>query len=284
MRILVTGGNGQLGRELRLLAPLYRDHEFTFIDIGDLDLTDRPAVETYFREGSFSGIINCAAYTAVDKAEAESGTAFQVNAVVPSHLAALASSTGAGIIHISTDYVFDGKKSGPYTESDIPNPVSAYGKSKYQGEQEVIRNGKKGAILRTSWLYSPFGSNFVKTILSKARLGNELRIVSDKAGCPTYAHDLAKTLLDLLPFLLQLESIWIYHYSNEGATNWFEFAGTILSLAGISCQVVPIFTGDYPAAAARPMNAVMSKEKIRKEFGITIPDWKESLGKCLARF
>jgi dTDP-4-dehydrorhamnose reductase len=283
MKILVTGGNGQLGREFRLLTPAYKDLEMVFTDVDDLDLTDFGKVDNCIRSGKFEGIIHCAAYTAVDKAETEPDKALLVNATVTGEIAKTASGTGAGMIHFSTDYVFDGSLQSPYKEEDPPNPDSAYGASKLAGENEIMKHGIPGAIIRTSWLYSPFGTNFVKTILNKAKSGHELRVVSDQFGCPTYAHDLAKTVLDLLPRLLEKQPMAIYHYSNEGSTNWYEFARVIIEYAGLSCPVVPVATGDYPALAKRPAYAVMSKEKIKNEFHITVPEWKESLHHCLGR-
>ena len=283
MNIIVTGANGQLGRELRELSPLYPDHRFTFIDIDELDLTHERKTNSFFATRPFDVIINCAAYTAVDKAENESIIALEMNAKVPGRLAAIAAARGAWIIHYSTDYVFSGLKKKPYTEEDPTQPISIYGATKYKGEQEIRKNTVKGIIIRTSWLFSPFGTNFVKTILAKAREGNPLRVVCDQAGTPTYARDLAKMTLDLLPAFLRKEEVELYHYSNEGDTNWYYFAKKIVSYSGTRCKVSSIYTGDYPTAAIRPAYAVLGKNKIKNEFGLAIPHWKDSLKYCIGR-
>ncbi|HTX89539.1 MAG TPA: dTDP-4-dehydrorhamnose reductase [Bacteroidales bacterium] len=283
MEIIVTGANGQLGQEFRELGVRYPDYRFTFIDMADLDLTDERRSVSYFERTPFQVIINCAAYTAVDKAEKESMAALEMNATVPGRLARLAAAKGALIIHFSTDYVFNGLKKHPYTEEDPTQPISIYGATKNQGEQEIRKQAKKGIIIRTSWLFSPFGNNFVRTILAKAKEGNPLRVVCDQAGTPTYARDLAAMVLDLLPSFLKKENVETYHYSNEGETNWYHFAKKIIRYSGIRCKVSSIYTGDYPTAAIRPPYAVLSKDKIRKEFGIGIPHWKDSLEDCIAR-
>ncbi len=283
MNIIVTGANGQLGSEIRELAPLYPGYKFTFIDVPDLDLTEERKTRTYFDLHPFDVIINCAAYTAVDKAEQESLAALEINANVPGRLAAIASGKGACLIHYSTDYVFSGTQEHPYTEEDPTQPISIYGATKYKGEQQILANTSRAIIIRTSWMFSPFGTNFVKTIMTKAKEGKPLRVVCDQAGTPTYAYDLAKMTLDLLPTFVKKETAEIYHYSNEGETTWYVFAKKIISYSGIRCRVTSIYTGDYPTAAIRPAYAVLSKEKIRKEYGITIPGWKESLKHCIGR-
>ncbi len=283
MEIIVTGANGQLGRELRELAPLYPDYKFTFIDVDDLDLTNERKTNTWFEIHPFDVIINCAAYTAVDKAETETMNALEMNANVPGRLASAAAAKGAWFIHYSTDYVFGGTKRSPYTEEDPTQPISIYGATKYKGEVAVLKNTNKAIILRTSWLFSPFGNNFVKTILAKAKEGKPLRVVCDQAGTPTYAKDIAKATLDLLPKFMTKEKPEIYHYANDGDTNWYYFAKKIVQYGKIRCKVSSIYTGDYPTAAIRPAYAVLSKEKIKKEFGITIPHWKDSLKDCIRR-
>ncbi|MCX6243926.1 MAG: dTDP-4-dehydrorhamnose reductase [Bacteroidetes bacterium] len=281
MKILVTGGDGQLGRSLRKCAVNYPDHAFTFIDINDLDLTD-PVKTVAYVTGLMPGIlINCAAYTAVDKAEEDSALAMNVNAEVPGKLAWICSGQGIKLIHISTDYVFDGKSYMPYSEDDPCNPASAYAKSKYEGEREILRHNVSGIIIRTSWLYSEYGHNFVKTILAKGiELGN-LRVVYDQIGGPTYAGDLAKTLIELIPRLSDSEKMEIFNYANEGAVSWYDFAKAIIDIGGIDCKIQPVGTIDYPTPAARPPYSVFNKTKIRERFGIEIPYWRDSLKVCI---
>ena len=283
MKILVTGSNGQLGREIRKLSLENDLHKFSFIDIDDLDLTDTEKVGVFFRSNQPDIIINCAAYTAVDKAEQEKELAMKLNANVPGHLATISQRTGAKLIHISTDYIFNGKNHIPYLESDQSDPQSSYAVSKFSGEQEILKQNAKGLIIRTSWLYSEYGINFVKTILKKAREMKEIRVIFDQVGSPTYASDLASTILHVLPEIQNQQSMEIFNYSNEGIASWYDFAQAIVEISGINCKVIPIETSELKQTANRPYYSVLNKTKIRKRFDISIPYWRHSLMKCLER-
>ncbi len=281
MQILVTGSNGQLGREIRKLSLENDLHKFTFIDFEDIDLTDAEKVEFFFQANQPDIILHCAAYTAVDKAEQERELALEMNASVPGHLAKICQRTGAKLVHISTDYVFDGKNHTPYLESDHPDPQSSYGVSKLRGEEEILKQNAQGLIIRTSWLYSEYGVNFVKTIHKKAREMKELRVVNDQIGSPTYACDLASTILQILPEIQNQNSMEIFHYSNEGVASWYDFAQAIVEISGIQCKVIPIETSELKQIAKRPFYSVLNKTKIKNRFDIAIPYWRDSLEKCL---
>ncbi len=283
MIVLVTGSNGQLGMEFRTLAPLHGDLKMIFTDLPDLDITDPVQARRYINDERPDVVINCAAYTAVDKAEMEPELAMLVNGTAAGNPAAAARQTGASVIHISTDYVFDGTKSKPYTEEDPVNPVSAYGKSKAAGEMILQNSGVDGVIIRTSWLYSSFGSNFVKTILKSAPAKGHLSVVHDQVGSPTYARDLATVILNILYTVKERRGISLFHYADHGVASWYDFAHAILEMAGISCGLSPIATRDYPAMAPRPSFSVLEKEKIVKEFGISVPYWRDSLRECIRR-
>jgi dTDP-4-dehydrorhamnose reductase len=282
MKILVTGGNGQLGSSLKKFSGDYKDHDFTFIDVQDLDLTDSSGMNNFLSEHKPGIVINCAAYTAVDKAESEPGMAMAVNATVPGVMAGICAKSGIRLIHISTDYVFDGKSYMPYKETDPVNPVSVYSKSKLEGETRILQENVKGIIIRTSWLYSEYGQNFVKTILKKGKELGKLRVVYDQIGGPTYAGDLARALLHILPQVAEMDSMEIYHYADEGAISWFDFAHAIIGISGINCSLEPIESKDFPSPAARPAYSVFNKAKIKEQFGLTIPYWRTSLKECLS--
>jgi len=286
--ILITGANGQLGKEIRLFSesPKLAAYDFLFTDIDLLDITSRKCIEEYYAEHRFDLVINCAAYTAVDKAETESALAHLVNCTAVKNLASVCSNLKIKIIHVSTDYVFDGCTSVPYRETDIPNPASVYGLTKYNGELELINSDADSIIIRTSWLYSSFGNNFVKTILRLGKERESLNIVYDQVGCPTYAKDLALTILDIMYKVFSETRNFkgeVYHYSNEGVCSWYDFAIEILRTAGINCTVNPIDTSQYPLPAKRPQYSVFNKSKIKSDFGITIPYWKDSLAMCMQR-
>ena len=271
---LITGSNGQLGSELKKLLP-----EAVFADVDVLDITDAGAVKSFVKAQNIDTIINCAAYTAVDMAEDEPELARCINVDGPANLAA----SGAKIIHISTDYVFDGCGHKPYKPEDDACPVSVYGETKLQGEQEVLKRAETAVIIRTAWLYSEFGNNFVKTM---RRLGAEkesLNVVSDQIGTPTYAFDLAQAIVNILP-QLSSEKRGIYHFTNEGVSSWYDFAVEIMALSGLKCKVLPIPTEAYPTKAKRPFYSVLDKSKIKNTFNLDIPHWKESLKKCLQQF
>jgi dTDP-4-dehydrorhamnose reductase len=281
-KVLITGGNGQLGLSIRKLSAEYSGLQLICIDIGDLDITDEKALSKFILEMRPDVIVNCAAYTAVDKAEEETEKALLINAEAVYNIARISKDQGIFMIHISTDYIFDGTAHKPYTESDPANPVSSYGNSKLQGELKMIESGCAGMIIRTSWLYSEYGNNFLKTIRRLAAERSELRIVEDQTGTPTYAGDLAKVIMEIISNLKPSAGVEIFNYSNEGIVSWFGFARTIVELGGYPCKVTPIPTSAYPLPARRPMFSVLSKEKIRKAFRIEIPQWEESLKVCLA--
>ena len=282
-KVLVTGSNGQLGNEIKRLAAGNKHMEFYFTDVDELDITSQEALETFFENNPVDYIINCAAYTAVDKAEEEKETAQLLNGMAPLNLLKKAEQYHAKLIHISTDYVFDGLGFRPYTETDTPNPQSVYGATKLQGETD-IHHSPNVMIIRASWLYSSFGHNFVKTVLRLASEKKELKIVSDQIGTPTYAHDLAETILYILSIDIRNRffASGIYHYSNEGVCSWYDFAKAILEIKKIEKPVIPIRTEDFPTPAPRPFYSVLDKTKIKNSFNITIPHWRESLVDCLA--
>jgi dTDP-4-dehydrorhamnose reductase len=281
MNILVTGANGQLGNELRVLAPDYPALHFTFTDVAELDITHPEALEAFVADLHPDVIINCAAYTAVDKAEQEYDTALLINATAAGNLAKAAAQSGALLVHVSTDYVFDGKAYRPYAEDSPTGPVSAYARTKFEGERQVAALATNALIIRTSWLYSSFGHNFVKTIMKYGRERGKLNVVADQVGSPTYARDLASAILQIITHHPLVDGTAVYHYSNEGVASWYDFARAIVELAGIDCVVNPITTEEYPLPAARPFYSVFSKTKIKATFGIEIPHWRDSLQQCI---
>jgi dTDP-4-dehydrorhamnose reductase len=282
MNILVTGANGQLGTELRNLEPLYADCNIVFTDVAELDITDAVAVVDAVEENAVDLIINCAAYTAVDKAETDVERARVLNAEAPALLARAVAGRGGEIIHVSTDYVFGGQACTPYTEDMPTAPCSVYGRSKLDGEKGVIAANARHVIGRTSWLYSPYGNNFVKTMLRLGRERDRLNVVFDQVGSPTYAADLAKALLIIAT--AADKTYGVFHYSNEGVISWYDFTKAIHRLAGItSCDVQPILSSQYPTPAARPAYSVFSKEKIKQTYGVSVPYWEDSLRLCLQR-
>lgn len=281
LNILITGSNGQLGNEFRVASSLHPYYNFIFTDIAELDITLTEETGQFFSRNNIDIIINCAAYTAVDKAEDEHGTAMLVNYEAVLNLVRACKTYNIFLVHISTDYVFDGKSQKPYLEDDTPNPVSSYGKSKLAGEDAMMSCLGKGMIIRTSWLYSSFGNNFVKTILKKGKEKGKLEVVNDQVGCPTYARDLAVTILDILPKALSTYQFEIYNYANEGQCSWYDLATAAIELADIPCLVNPVSSDQYPQKAPRPFYSVLDKTKIKKAFGITIPHWRESLKDCV---
>lgn len=283
MRILVTGSNGQLGNEIKVLAKDYGDFEFVYTDIDELDISDPIKVDAFCIAHQPEVIINCAAYTAVDKAESDEVLASLINTIAVENLSKSAANLGALMVHVSTDYVFDGMNWIPYTETDPTNPQSVYGRTKLAGEEAVAKYAGKGIILRTSWLYSAFGNNFVKTMIKYGTERDELNVVSDQIGTPTYARDLAKAILDIIPVANLQSGINLYHYSNEGVASWFDFAYMIMAFAQINCKVNPIQTKDYPVKAVRPGFSVLNKSKIKETFKINIPYWSDSVKDCILR-
>jgi dTDP-4-dehydrorhamnose reductase len=285
MRILVTGKNGQLGKSIhKLVANTKRTDDFIFVSREELDLSDENNITHYFENNIFDIIINCAAYTAVDKAEEDQDLANQINHLAVKQLAQITSKQQAKLIHISTDYVFDGESNKSYIETDIPNPINVYGRTKLAGEKALQTVMPMNAlIIRTSWLYSEYGNNFVSTMLRLGKERNELNVVSDQIGSPTYATDLAGAILEIIKnkeFSEIDQTTQIYHYSNEGEINWYEFAEEIFKIAKIDCKANPITTQQYPTPAKRPRNTLMNKENISKVFNIKINSWKNSLLTC----
>ncbi|MCM1518367.1 MAG: dTDP-4-dehydrorhamnose reductase [Pseudoflavonifractor sp.] len=282
MKILVTGANGQLGTEMRNTLEQKRSGITIYTDVAELDITDSKAVSDFVRDNDITHVVNCAAYTAVDKAEEEKALSAAINVDAVRNLATAADAVGAKVLHVSTDYVFDGTAHRPYKESDKVNPVSQYGTTKRQGETALLALAPESVIVRTAWLYSPYGKNFVKTMM---KLGSErpvIKVVSDQIGTPTYAADLAEAICAIL-----FSPQWIpgiYHFTNEGACSWYDFTKSIHRIAGITgCDVQPIPTEDYPTPATRPSYSILDKSKIKATYGITIPHWEESLEKCISQ-
>lgn len=271
---LVTGANGQLGQELRLLL----GDRAEYAGRAELDITDEAAVSAFFAARKFDFVINCAAYTAVDKAEDDAEAADRANRVGPELLARY----GRNIIQISTDYVFDGTAHLPYREGDAPNPVSVYGRTKLAGEEAALREAETAIVIRTSWVYSSFGSNFVKTMRRLGVQRESLGVVFDQVGTPTYAADLAAAIVAVLPQITPGMKE-IYHYSNEGVTSWYDFACAIMEESGLSCAVRPIESAEYPTRAARPAYSVLNKAKIKKDFGLSIPHWWDGVKMCIQK-
>jgi len=284
MNILITGSKGQLGKSIEKLSPGFGEYKFTYTDVEELDITNYEQLKKFISANEFNVIINCAGYTAVDKAEEEPEKAMLLNATAPGYLSELTKKFGFLLIHISTDYIFDGYSNRPYIESDMPEPLSYYAKSKTDGEKEILLKANRAVIFRTSWLYSEFGHNFVKTIIRLANERDVLNIVDDQVGTPTYAGDLAEVILKLLPKLTKTLGVQIYHYSNEGKASWYDFAKEIIRISELKCKVNPIETKDYPLPAARPHYSLMDKQKIISTFGIQIPNWKDSLKICLLNY
>ena len=282
--ILVTGSNGQLGNEIRRISANHENNfRFFFTDVAELDITDLRAVDSFIKENNIKYIINCAAYTAVDKAEDDVDLCYKINRDAVANLGQAATNNNAKVIHISTDYVYDGTANKPYVETDTVNPQSVYGKSKQEGEAELLKACADSIIIRTAWLYSIFGNNFVKTMIKLGKEHETLNVVADQRGTPTYGTDLAKTIVKILDFSeANGFKPGIYHYSNEGATTWYDFTLAIHKEAGINtCKVNPITTEQYPVKATRPKYSVLDKTKIKSTFNLTIPKWEESLNNCI---
>ena len=277
--ILVTGANGQLGNEMRLLAEVNKEYTYFFTDVAELDICDEQAVMNFVTAHQIDIIVNCAAYTAVDKAEDNQELCDKLNHVAPGYLAKAIQTRGGYLVQVSTDYVFDGTAHVPYTEEQPTCPDSVYGTTKLAGEQEAMKYCANTMIIRTAWLYSTFGNNFVKTMLRLGRERETLGVVFDQIGTPTYANDLARVIFaavnrGIVP--------GIYHFSNEGVCSWYDFTLAIHRLAGIkTCKVNPLHTDEFPAKAPRPHYSVLDKTKIKKTFGIDIPHWEESLAVCM---
>lgn len=279
MNILITGCNGQLGNEMQLLEKENPQHTYYNTDVAELDITDQQAIERFVDEHAINGIVNCAAYTAVDKAESNEALCQLLNAEAPAYLAHAVGRRGGWMVQISTDYVFDGTKHTPYVEDDDTCPNSVYGRTKLVGEINVQKLCERSMIIRTAWLYSTFGNNFVKTMIRLGHEKPELGVIFDQIGTPTYARDLARVIMTAIE---QGIRPGIYHFSNEGVTSWYDFTKAIHRLAGITtCRVRPLHTAEYPTPAARPHYSVLDKTKIKQTYGIDIPHWEESLADCI---
>ena len=279
MKILITGCNGQLGNEMQLLEEKNPQHTYFNTDVAELDITDQKAIETFVEEHEIDGIVNCAAYTAVDKAEDNLVLCTKLNATAPEYLAAAIEKRGGWIIQISTDYVFDGTNHTPYVESDPVCPNSVYGRTKLSGEEAVRKTCRRMMIIRTAWLYSTFGNNFVKTMIRLGKEKPELGVIFDQNGTPTYARDLAVVIFAAIN---QGIVPGIYHFSNEGVISWYDFTKAIHRIAGITtCHVRPLHTSEYPTPAKRPHYSVLDKTKIKQTYALEIPYWEESLAECV---
>ena len=286
MFVLVTGSNGQLGRSLNHLVDQYKtDYRFVFATREQLDLTDFQNIRSFIEKNQFDVIINCAAYTAVDKSEVEKKQANLVNHLSVKNIAEIARDNCIKLIHISTDYVFDGLKLKPYIEKDNTSPKNVYGKTKLDGENAILSTMACDAlIIRTSWLYSEYGNNFLDTILKLTQTKEKLNIVSDQIGSPTYANDLAIAILKIIEskkFSEASEISEVFHYSNDGKCSWYDFAREIVQISGKKCSIDPISSKDYPQSATRPKHVLLDKDKIRNAFGLDIIFWKDSLNKCI---
>ncbi|MBQ2108611.1 MAG: dTDP-4-dehydrorhamnose reductase [Bacteroidales bacterium] len=289
MVILVTGANGQLGTELRNVSKGSGDR-YIFSDVSQVpgsdtlffDITNQGALKIVCESESVDVIVNCAAYTNVEKAEEDPQMADLLNHKAPANLAAVAAETGALLIHISTDYIFNGEKSVPYAEDDAPDPLGVYGVTKLAGEDAIKNSGCRYMIFRTAWLYSPYGKNFIKTILGMLQSGRDLKVVYDQIGSPTYAEDLARLIYGIVSER-KLDKTGVYHYTDEGAVSWYDVAMAIKEISGAGGSISPCLTVEYPTKASRPHFSLLDKSKVRSTFGIEIPYWKDSLVKCIDR-
>lgn len=280
--ILVTGSNGQLANCIKDIEANYKDFKFIYTSASDLDITNSAQVDSFFKTNPIDFCVNCAAYTAVDTAETDSENAYNVNVIGAKNLALACKAHNVTLLHVSTDFVFDGKNTNPYLETDQTNPLGVYGSTKLVGEKEITTLLEKYYIIRTSWLYSEHGNNFMKTMLRLAEDRDELSVVADQIGSPTYATDLAVTLLKILGS--HTHNYGIYNYSNEGEVSWYGFAKAIFQINGLKIKVNPIKTEAYPTPAQRPCYSVLDKSKIKNNFNIRIPYWKDSLKKALDRY
>lgn len=281
--ILVTGADGQLGSELKELSGKYYGYDFIFTDIQNLDLTNPDQVIEFVRSNSPDWIINCAAYNLVDKAESEPDAAMKINSDAVRNITDAITGTACRFIHVSSDYVYEGNASAPYNEDSPVNPLSAYGRSKLAGEKNAIAH-TGSMVIRTSWLYSSYGKNFVKTILKYAAEKETMNVVFDQTGTPTYAADLAAVIMNIVSGVIRNRFAFkpgIYNYSNEGVCSWYDFATEIVNEAGLHCRIIPILSADFPQAAKRPSYSVMDKSKIKENYELTIPHWHDSLKRCM---
>lgn len=282
MRILVTGKNGQLGSELEVLGSA-SEHTFFFTERKELDVTQKAAIKSFVSDNNIEAIINCAAYTAVDNAEDDSLNAFLVNDTAVRYLSEVCEEDNIRLIHISTDYVFNGASETPYNSNDPVDPIGIYGQSKRAGELHIIKSSSDSAVIRTSWVYSTFGNNFVKTMLRLGKERDELNVVADQNGCPTYAKDLANAILEIIGSTGRLDQKQkVYHFSNKGIISWFDFANKIFELStNVTCKVNPITTDEFPTKAKRPKYSVLDASDFEQDFGVNIRTWEEALRECI---
>jgi dTDP-4-dehydrorhamnose reductase len=281
--ILITGSNGQLGKSIERLSTDIEHFEWIFTDIEKLDITDKVALESFIKANNILYLINCAAYTAVDNAEKETELAHKINTIAPRLLAEICLENHIYLIHISTDYVFDGSNNIPYTETTPVKPLGVYGKTKLDGEQQVVKILPQSIIVRTSWLYSEYGKNFAKTMLKLGADKSSLNVIFDQIGTPTYALDLADAVIRIIEHHT-LTDEWhsgIYHYSNEGVCSWYDFATEIMNISLLNCSILPIETHEYPTPAKRPQYSVLNKKKIKNTYNLDIPYWRDSLTTCV---
>ncbi len=283
-KILITGANGQLGNEFRALEDRYPGHSFIFLSRQDLSIADAGNVKEVLQQHHPDWVINCAAYTAVDKAETEQDLAMSINAHATGILAAVCTELQARFIHISTDYVFDGSSASPYREDATTGPINTYGHTKLRGEQLALEENPDAIIIRTSWVYSYFGNNFVKTMMRLMKERESINVVADQVGSPTYAADLANAIMHIIESPNAKNIRGIFHYSNEGQISWYEFAQAIKELTGSNCNVNPIPSSQYPTPAKRPQYSLLDKTRIRSELNLEIPGWRDSLVVCIQRF
>ena len=281
--ILITGANGQLGNELRSVSENFYGYDFLFTDIGELDITSNSLTSEFIKKTKPDWIVNCAAYNSVDKAETETDKAMLINSAAVRNISEAIRGSDCKFIHFSTDYVFNGSANMPIDENSVPDPQTSYGRSKLAGEKAALLHNNS-MIIRTSWLYSRHGANFVKTILSKAKKNDTLQVVFDQIGTPTWAADLAEAVLNIVSSVIRNQIAFnagIYHYSNEGVCSWYDFAEAIVGESGLSCKVQPILSKEFSAAASRPFYSVLDKRKIKETYNIEIPHWRSSLKRCL---
>lgn len=282
MRVLITGANGQLGNEMRRLGAV-SPNEYLFTDVAELDITDKAAVAEFVKSNNVEIIVNCAAYTNVDKAEDDEATAELINATAVRNLAEAVKAVDGTLFHVSTDYVFGSEGNTPRTEDMPTNPLGVYGKTKLHGEQAIAEVGAKAIIIRTAWLYSEFGNNFLKTMLRLTAEKESLNVVFDQVGSPTYAGDLALAIFSIIEGGVYAGNEGVYHFSNEGVCSWYDFATEIATAAGHECVVMPCHSNEFPSKVTRPPFSVLDKTKIKTTFGIEIPHWRDSMLYCLQR-
>lgn len=278
-RIAVTGSQGQLGREIAKISGEYSKHQFSFLSRKDFPLEDLDKVTKWLEQHPVDIFVHCAAYTAVDKAESDKENAYKINAAASGQIASVLSKTKSRLIYISTDYVFEGNSINPLKEDAVTNPINVYGASKLEGERLVQKNNPDSQIIRTSWLYSEFGNNFLKTMVQLMKDRQSIKVVSDQKGSPTYAGDLARVIMDMLD--TDFFNPGIYHFSNDGEATWYEFALEIKKLTNSPCEIFPISTSEYPTAAKRPAYSLLDTSKIKRDYGLIIPNWQTSLAYCI---